>query len=184
MRRPPISLLCLGAVVVAGCGAGSGESVKGPPPDAPTTIVMRSPAFKAGAMIPKQFTCDGGDRPPPLRFEGAPKEAKELALLVEDPDTRGGTFVHWAVWGIPPATRALGGDALPAAATQGENSFGNTRYNGPCPPKSDDPHRYQFVVYALSRPLGLDKGAGAKKVRAAIAKVAIAKGETYGTYGR
>jgi Raf kinase inhibitor-like YbhB/YbcL family protein len=91
--------------------------------------------------------------------------------------------VHWAAWEIPPSTRSIDGK-LPDGARQGANSFGGARYNGPCPPKGDDPHRYSFIVYALSAPLDLEKGTGAREVRKKIAKLAVARGETFGTFGR
>jgi Raf kinase inhibitor-like YbhB/YbcL family protein len=184
MRRSAACALGLAVALLAGCGEGTGESVDGPPPQAPPTLLVESPAFENGKAIPKLFTCDGEDRSPPLRVSGAPKGTKELALLVEDPDTRGGTFVHWSAWAIPPRTERIGEGRLPDGAREGENSFGDTRYSGPCPPKGDDPHRYQFIVYALSAPLGLDEGAGPGEVRKAIAKRALGRGETYGTFGR
>ena len=43
-------------------------------------------AFANGEPIPIRYTADGGSAEPPLRFRGAPREARSLALLVEDPD--------------------------------------------------------------------------------------------------
>lgn len=183
VRRAAFLPLVAAVALAAGCASDTGESVKGPPPQAPPLITLDSPAFQKGGKIPKQFTCDGDDRSPPLRWSGVPKGAKDLALLVEDPGTRGGIFVHWSAWEIPPATTAIDG-RLPDGARQGANSFGEARYDGPCPPKGDDPHRYSYIVYALSAPLGLEKGAGAREVRKKIAGLAIARGETFGTYGR
>ncbi|MGH9259637.1 MAG: YbhB/YbcL family Raf kinase inhibitor-like protein, partial [Acidimicrobiales bacterium] len=63
------------------------------------TITLRSPAFADGDSIPRRFSCDGDDVSPPLEWSGAPSSTVELALLVEDPDAPGGTFVHWVLWG-------------------------------------------------------------------------------------
>src|SRR6185436_12297849 len=94
-------LLTAALCTVAGCGGGGGKTVSGPPPKAPSSITLRSPAFTDGAEIPKQYTCDGDSISPPLVWSSVPRKAKELALLVEDPDAPGGTFVHWTAWGIP-----------------------------------------------------------------------------------
>ena len=55
---------------------------------------------------------------------------------------------------------------------------------GPCPPEGDDPHRYVFALYALSRPLGLEADASADEVRAAIGEAAVARGTLTAEYGR
>jgi phosphatidylethanolamine-binding protein (PEBP) family uncharacterized protein len=35
-------------------------------------LELSSPAFAAGGNIPRRFTCDGDDVPPPLTWTGAP----------------------------------------------------------------------------------------------------------------
>jgi phosphatidylethanolamine-binding protein (PEBP) family uncharacterized protein len=65
-----------------------------------------------------------------------------------------------------------------------ENSFGDRGWGGPCPPEDDDPHRYVFAVYALSRPLGLEADASADEVRTAIGDAAVARATLTAAYGR
>jgi Raf kinase inhibitor-like YbhB/YbcL family protein len=166
----------LALLACAGCGD---ESVEGPSPKAPDTLHLASPAFAAGAAIPARFTCDGDDEPPPLEWTGVPSGTRSIALLMEDPDAPDGTFVHWTVYGI----RADAG-RVPPAAVEGESSFGDTGYGGPCPPEGDDPHRYVFYLYALRSPLGLEAGAAPDAVRDAIAERAIARGRLTARYGR
>src|SRR5439155_14692198 len=87
---------------LAGCG---GSKVSGPPPGAPATITLRSSAFTDGGTIPQRFTCASVGTTPPLAWSGVPAGAKELALLVEDPDAPGGTFVHWVLFHLQPGLR-------------------------------------------------------------------------------
>jgi Raf kinase inhibitor-like YbhB/YbcL family protein len=167
-------------VALAGCG--SGDTVEGPTPSAPRELRVSSPAFRDGGTVPARFTCDGENVSPPLRWAGVPAKARELAVLVEDPDAPGGTFVHWAAFGIDPSRRGLGeGDAVPR---EGKNSFGDEDYGGPCPPEDDEPHRYVFAVYALSDRLALNGGASPDGVRSAIGRVALARGTLTASYGR
>jgi Raf kinase inhibitor-like YbhB/YbcL family protein len=181
---PPPALLtgvALAAVaVIAGCGGG--EAPESELPRAPAMLRVTSPAFDEGGTIPKRFTCDGQDVSPPLIFRRAPSGARELALVVEDPDAD--RFVHWTVLRIPPDTSRLPGGQVPRGAIETENSFGDSGWGGPCPPEDDDPHRYVFVLYALSRPLDLDADASPDEVRTAIDEVAIARGSLTGRYGR
>jgi hypothetical protein len=185
MQRMRKGALALAAALVAlaGCGGGN-DTVSGPPPKAPPTISLGSPAFAKGSEIPKQYTCDGEGISPPLVWSSVPRKAKELALLVEDPDAPGGTFVHWSVWGIPSKVTQLEPDVATANLQQGKNSFGKVAYGPPCPPKGSAPHRYVFTLYALSQPLPLGNGASPEEVRSAIADVAIAKGVFSASYGR
>jgi Raf kinase inhibitor-like YbhB/YbcL family protein len=169
------------AGLLIGCG---GEKVEGPPPEAPATMRVTSAAFAEGDAIPRRHTCDGEDVSPPLRWTGTPSGAPALALLMEDPDAPGGTFVHWIVADLPPGTAGLDAGEAPQGAVEVENSFGDRGYGGPCPPEGDAPHRYVFSVYALDAPLRLDAGASPGDARAAIAEHATASGRLTGRFGR
>jgi Raf kinase inhibitor-like YbhB/YbcL family protein len=171
----------LAAVALVGCGD---DTVEGPTPAAPERIRVSSPAFQAGGPIPRRFTCDGEDVSPPLAWSRVPEATRALALLVEDPDAPDGTFVHWTLYDIPARIEALAQDRVPPDAREGENSFGDHGYGGPCPPEGDAPHRYQFVLYALRSKLGLDAGESAEDVRAAVAERALARGRLTARFGR
>jgi Raf kinase inhibitor-like YbhB/YbcL family protein len=166
--------------MATGCGNADNE----PAPEAPPGIELTSSAFQAGAPIPARYTCDGQDTSPPLAWADVPKGAKSLALVVDDPDAPGGTYTHWTVYGIPAAARRIQAGATPARSQQGQNSFGDDRYGGPCPPKGDKPHHYEFELYALRAPLGLQRGAKPDDVRSAITKQALARGLLIGTFKR
>jgi Raf kinase inhibitor-like YbhB/YbcL family protein len=168
-------------LALAACGGG--DTVKGPPPQAPASIKLTS-SFAPGAVIPRQNTCDGKNVSPLLAWSGVPAGAQSLALLVEDPDAPGGTFVHWTAYDIPPKTTRFDENSIPPGTMQGENSFGNRKYAGPCPPKGDQPHRYVFTLYALKSSPGLGSGAKPDDVRTAIKGRALAKGQLVGRFGR
>jgi Raf kinase inhibitor-like YbhB/YbcL family protein len=168
------------AALLAGCGGG--EKAGEPLPPAAAALRLASPAFPAGGRIPERFTCDGEDVSPPLAWTGPPAKARELALVVEDPDAD--RFVHWTVLRMPPRTRGLAEGRTPPGAIETENSFGKRGWGGPCPPEGDDPHRYVFALYASRRPLGLGGDATPDEVRDALAADALARGTLTGRFGR
>jgi Raf kinase inhibitor-like YbhB/YbcL family protein len=122
-----------------------------------TALALTSPAFKNNGAIPAKFTCDGANHSPPLAWSGAPTKTASYALIVEDPDAPGGTFVHWVIYDIPAATTSLPegvqrGESVSqlGGARQGQSGFkGQPGYGGPCPPQGDHPHRYLFTVFAV-----------------------------------
>jgi Raf kinase inhibitor-like YbhB/YbcL family protein len=178
------ALLAISALGLALAACGGGDRVEGPPPSAPDRITVTSPAFEDGGAIPERFSCDGDNVSPPLRWTGVPSGARELALLVEDPDAPGGTYVHWVLFKLAPDLDGLAAGKVPRGARQGKNSAGDGKYAGPCPPKGDQPHRYEFVLYAVSSPLDLAAGAAADDVRAAVGDAALARGRLVGRFGR
>jgi Raf kinase inhibitor-like YbhB/YbcL family protein len=165
-------------VLAAGC---TGREPELTTPEAPMTIAVSSAAFADGGDIPRRHTCDGDDVSPPLTFASLPSGTRELALLMEDPDAPGGTFVHWVAWGIDPSPGAL--DQAAATPGSGTNGFDRRGYGGPCPPKGA-PHRYVLTVFALSNPLKLAAGASANDLRRAIADTVVAEGRLTGSYAR
>lgn len=91
---------------------------------------LTSPEFKNNEFIPKKFTCEGNDTNPSLVIEGIPKEAKSLALIMDDPDAPMGTWVHWVVYDIPVVAQ-IDEESIPGK--QGSNDSGGRGYHGPCP---------------------------------------------------
>jgi hypothetical protein len=170
----------LAALLLAGCG-GSHEAAAPARDDAPDTLKLSSPAFADGAAIPRENSCDGAGKPPALAWSGVPENARELVLVVEDPDAPGGTFVHWTAFAIVARPR---GD-IPAGARlrSGENSAGKDGWTPPCPPKGDDAHHYTFAMYELKNGSSLPDGASPEQVKALL-KGAVARGSFTGTYKR
>lgn len=72
-------------------------------------FTITSSAFEDGDAIPRQFTCDGSDVPPPLAWSDAPEGTRSFVLVTEDPDAPQGTFTHWLMYDIPATTMALQG---------------------------------------------------------------------------
>jgi Raf kinase inhibitor-like YbhB/YbcL family protein len=178
-------ILSLLMVAFAGCGDDDDDNGT---TDPTTSFVISSTAFTSGASIPVQYTCDGTDISPPLQWSGAPEGTQSFALIVDDPDAPGGTFVHWVLFDMPATTTALAEaaspGALPAGSLEGLNDFGNQGYGGPCPP-SGSSHRYYFRLYALdTAALGLAAGATRDQVDQAMSGRILAQAELMGTYAR
>jgi len=151
------------------------------------TLTITSKAFSEGGMIPVKYTCDGEDVSPPLAISGVPEKTKSLALISDDPDAPGGTWVHWVLYNLPPGTRELP-EKLPTkqildnGARHGITDFGRFGYGGPCPPGGT--HRYFFKVYALDVVLDLSGKITKKDLVAAMQGHILAEGQLMGKYKR
>jgi Raf kinase inhibitor-like YbhB/YbcL family protein len=148
------------------------------------SLVLKSPAFANGGMIPSVYTCEGADKAPLLEWSGAPAGVKSFVLIVDDPDAPDPkapkmTYVHWVLYDIPPSAVRLDAQ-MPPGAREGLNDWKRTGYGGPCPPIGR--HRYFFKLYALDTMLG-DLGKATKAtVEAAMRGHVIAQAELMGTY--
>lgn len=186
MRLAVLSLLAL-------AGAACAQQ-----PQAMETSMMKlsSPDIAEGQTIPMRFVftgCGGENVSPELKWEGAPEDTKSFALLVHDPDapTGGAGFWHWAMINIPADATGLSGGAgtedgagLPDGVVQYRNDYGFAAWGGPCPPKGDAPHRYNFTLYALSTDkLEPGEGATTSVVGFMVNANTIAKASFQGLYG-
>lgn len=156
-------------------------------PAAVPTFGLTSPAFSAGGLIPPEFTCEGANQSPALSWETPPAATQSLVLLMEDPDTPNGTFVHWVIYDLPPQLRALPAAIsaqpfLTLGGVQGKNDFGQYGYGGPCP--ASGIHRYWFRLYAVDKLLDLPPGVSHPAVRATLENHVLAGAELMGRYSR
>lgn len=160
-------------LIVTGCG--QFNSI------APSSVWrITSPAFTEGARIPAKFTCSAENISPPLEWNGAPAGTKSFALLMQDPDAPGGTFIHWVAYDIPAAQTGIS-EGANTAGVGGKNSADRTAYMGPCPPSGE--HRYIFAVYALdTASLNLPAGATQEQVTAAVRGHILGQASLMGRY--
>jgi len=156
--------------------------------DAALALTLTSPAYKPGAAMPSQYTCEGADVSPPLAWDGVPAGTKSLALILDDPDAPDPkapkrVWVHWVLYNIPPEAKGLAENAdragLPAGTVRGVADSGKAAYHGPCPPIGR--HRYFHKLYALDTTVDLAHATKAD-LEAAIKGHVLAQAELIGTY--
>ena len=161
---------------------------------APQPIVVESPTLQSDKAIPRDYTADGRNVSPPITWRNIPSGAKELALVLEDPDAGNPPpFVHWVIYKIPASATGLPegisidpAAAMPAeiaGAIQGVSGFRRPIYRGPAPPPGK-PHHYHFVVYALDANLDLKPGLNRADLLAAIQGHIVGRGELVAIYER
>ena len=156
------------------------------------TMRLMSDAIAPDAAVPRQYTGDGQDVSPPLRWEGLPAGTKELALICDDPDApTPEPWVHWVIYkipagapGLPEVVPPVEKPPAPSGALQGRNTFGKTGYGGPAPPRGHGVHHYHFRLYALDAPLNVGPGLDKKGLLSAIAGHVLEDVELVGTYKR
>lgn len=144
-----------------------------------TTLKISSPAFMHNNLMPRKYTCQGQNVNPPLIIEGVPQGTKSMVLIIDDPDAPMGTWDHWILFNIPLIAK-IEENSTPPGAIGGINGFGDTYYNGPCPPSGT--HRYFFKLYALNTTLYLDEGARKSEVENAMRGHILGQAQMIGLY--
>ncbi len=143
---------------------------------------IQSSAFENNQNIPAKYTCDAEGVNPPLEFLDVPKEAKSLALVVDDPDASSGTWTHWLVWNISPETNKLSENSVPDKSLQGQTSSGQNVYGGLCPPSGT--HHYFFKLFALDAKLSISSFSTSADLEKAMQTHIISHAELVGLYSR
>lgn len=140
---------------------------------------VSSTSFRHGQDIPQPYTCYGQGISPALRISDVPSGTQSLAIVVHDPDSPKGDFIHWTVWNISAATTTIPAHHTPTGATEGLNSFGNLGWGAPCP--NQGTHHYVFDVYALNSQINLKSGAQPGALLHLLPSHTIAKAQLIGT---
>lgn len=149
---------------------------------------IKSSSFLEGGNIPNIYTCESENISPKLIWSGNPEGTKSFVLIVTDPDAPSGTWTHWTIYNIPPESMSLSKNmpkigGLEDGIKQGENSFKDIGYGGPCPPKGMA-HRYYFKLYALDKELDLPGGVKKIKLLKAMKGHVLGYAKTMGKFKR
>jgi len=154
---------------------------------------LASSAFQNGKPIPTKYASSyipgGNNISLPLSWSGAPKETKSFALTIVDLHPIANNWVHWLVIDIPHdvklLTEGVSGKHMPAGSKELYNSFGDSGYGGPGPPKGSGVHKYEVTIYALSvDTLGVTDNASLTAFTKAIEGKVVATAKVVGIYER
>ena len=147
------------------------------------SLQLTSDAFSNGQSIPAKYSCIGKNISPALAWTEPPAGTQSFALIVDDPDAPGKTWVHWVLFNIAANTRSLQEDfSADSSIAVGNNSSGKSSYQGPCPPSGT--HRYYFKLYALDTTLNLLPGAIIDQLLKAMNDHILAQAELIGTFSK
>lgn len=133
--------------------------------------------FDSDTVIQDQYTCNGANVSPAIRWFNLPEGTVEVAIQVTDLESD--SYVHWVIAGLDPASGGIGEGEVPIGAVQATNSAGTIGYTGPCPPHGET-HNYLFEVSALDQQIELPNGTDADTLMQAIGAATI---DSYGDSG-
>lgn len=134
-------------------------------------FAVTSPDFKDGDELADWATanayngqCVGDNLNPALAWSEVPDGTRAFAITLIDRSAS--NYIHWVQFDIPGTLAGIErGESGADGGTEGATNE-TPGYFGPCPPGPD--HRYEFTVYALDAPLGLEQGANFADVEKAI----------------
>jgi Raf kinase inhibitor-like YbhB/YbcL family protein len=121
---------------------------------------LTSTTFKDGTLMPKKVAgsmksnpnCVGDNTSPQLSWANPPAGTVSYAIIMTDPEGRGGLGVdHWHAYGIPASVTSFaeGETAKPSDKfVSGIGTAKLTAYTGPCTPPGTTAHHYTFVLVA------------------------------------
>jgi Raf kinase inhibitor-like YbhB/YbcL family protein len=152
-----------------------------------SAMTIASNDFKDGGVLPPVHAyprCGGQNVSPELHWSGLPKGAKSLVLTMIDSDVKPNGWSHWIVVDLDPAVPGLahGFSSLPGNAKAVASNFGDSGYDGPCPPKGTGTHHYSFPLWAMpAATTTLPANARATDIEATLTRSAIAHAAVTGS---
>jgi len=174
MKRGIAALLTAGGVAVA-------YLLAVPAARAAEPFTLTSPAYQDNAPLQSKNAgnnkqnpnCVGDNVSPPLSWSNPPEGTRSFALLMFDPEGRGGLGVsHMVTYGIPPSVTGFAEGELSQPSEKyvgGKSTMGRATYFGPCTPPGDW-HHYTFTLIATDLdPKALQPGMTRDELFAALA---------------
>jgi Raf kinase inhibitor-like YbhB/YbcL family protein len=115
-------------------------------------------SYKDKASIPPKYThhsIKGQNISPGFRWDDPPVSTKSFAFSIIDPHPVAKNWVHWMVVDIPLRVREVPEGAsdqghMPPGSKEITNTYGESGYGGPAPPKGSGAHPYIATIYALN----------------------------------
>lgn len=144
----------IAALALGGCAS------MNEPPSMGNAFTLTSSTFKDGTMlavknagnIKANPNCIGENISPPLSWSNVPAGTRSFALIMVDPEGRGGLGVdHWNAYGIPASRTGFAeGETsnLSDKYVGGKGTAGVGHYLGPCTPPGTGLHHYTFTLIA------------------------------------
>jgi Raf kinase inhibitor-like YbhB/YbcL family protein len=154
------------------------------------TFTLTSSDVKDGQPLPDAQVAAKGNTSPQLSWSDVPEGTKSFVVTCFDPDapTPSG-FWHWVAVDLPgdvtelPAGAGASDSDLPGAAFHCRNDGGSKDFTGAAPPQGDQPHRYFFVVHAVTEEtLGVDSDASPAVVSFNLAFKSAGRAILHATY--
>jgi Raf kinase inhibitor-like YbhB/YbcL family protein len=170
--RAAVSVTAVASLLaLSGCGTIIGTSEA----QEIARINVSSPDLREGKPLPRQFSCQGNQGSPPLRWSSRPLEEAETVAIVVDSNSAESSGVYWVLYNIPATTTELGPNAAespPEGSAQAPVTSGRKGYEPPCVPKGT----YRFSVYTLKGRVGEEDSQSLSDVLRKIADLTIARG--------
>ena len=184
-----LACVAFAALIIGGVSGGPSGCRQASVTDrVPMSLTLTSTSFQPAGNIPEQFSCHGANVSPAIAWGSLPPNTKSLALVVSDPDSLFGSYVHWILYNLPPESSHLAegvprSEVLPNGAKQGVNTGNEIGYAGPCPP-GESVHRYVFTLYALDTMLSPPSPVNKEQLMNAMEGHVLAAGQLMGRYHR
>ena len=152
MKQAFRRILVAGASAWALLAAGSLAQADDPFKLTSATLEDNAPLAVKNAGNNKQNpNCVGENVSPPLAWSNPPAGTTSYALLMYDPEGRGGLgVVHWVAYGIPASITGFAEGEVSGPSDKyvgGKSTPGLAHYFGPCTPPGDW-HHYTFTLIA------------------------------------
>jgi Raf kinase inhibitor-like YbhB/YbcL family protein len=182
---------------VVWAGAVAGVCLAGQAAVAAEPFTLSSSTFKDNTMLATKNAgnaksnpnCIGENISPPLSWSNVPAGTKSLALMMTDPEGRGGLgVVHWLAYGIPVSVTGFAENEVSSASDKyigGKGTAGLNTYTGPCTPPGTGFHHYTFVMVATDlEPTELPPGLTQPELLAKLAGHSKGSAGLVGLFGR
>jgi Raf kinase inhibitor-like YbhB/YbcL family protein len=123
-------------------------------------FTLSSTTIKDGTLMPKKVAgnikenpnCVGDNVSPQLSWTNPPAGTVSFALVMTDPEGRGGLGVdHFHAYGIPASVTSFAEGEMSQSSDKFVGGIGTAKKNvylGPCTPPNQTAHHYTFILIA------------------------------------